>query len=129
MADLLLDTHACVFALAAPKRLGKDARRALQRAGASGDPVWIPAVVVAEVIILRELGRTDVGLLELEAAFAASTWRFLPIDLQQLDAFAAMAAMRDPFDRLIVAAARSVRAKLVTKVATIVELGLVDVVW
>ncbi len=129
MPAYLLDTHTCLFALASPKRLGTRARRALTRADESGHPVWLPAAVAAEVVLLKELGRTDLGLPQLREVIERTCWRFLPLDLRQLDEFATLVAIRDPFDRLIVAAARAARAKLITRDATIEELGLVDVVW
>lgn len=130
MARYVLDTHACVFALAAPKKLGTRAKRVLSRAQAGRDEVRIPAAVAAEVILLKELGRTDIGLPELQAAFAApSSWRFLPLDIDQLDEFSALAAIRDPFDRLIVAAARATSSRLVSRDGNLTDLGLVDTVW
>lgn len=129
MAEYVLDTHACLFALAAPKKLGRRARRALQLADAHGTCVWLPAAVAAEVVLLHELGRTDLGMPALRDVLEQSCWRFLPLDLRQIDEFAALTAIRDPFDRLIVAAARSVGAKLISRDAALQELGLVDVIW
>jgi len=129
MADLVLDTHACLFALGAPKKLGRRARRVLEEADAGGGCVWIPAVVAAEVVMLKELGRTELGLPALGRSLDQTCWRFLPIDLDQIDEFAALAAIRDPFDRLIVAATRCASAKLVSRDAALTDLGLVDVVW
>jgi PIN domain nuclease of toxin-antitoxin system len=53
----------------------------------------------------------------------------LALDLEQLEEFAALASIRDPFDRLIVAAARRTRAKLVSRDAKLAECGLVETVW
>jgi PIN domain nuclease of toxin-antitoxin system len=129
MAEYLLDTHACLYALAAPKKLGRRARRALDQADQKGHAVWLPAAVAAEVVILKELGRSELGLPALRTAFENSCWCFLPLDLRQIDEFAGLSAIRDPFDRLIVAAARSVGARLITRDATLAELGLVDIIW
>jgi len=129
MAEYVLDTHACLFALAAPKKLGRRARRALDQADAQGQDVWLPAAVAAEVVMLKELGRTDLGVPALRQALEHSCWRFLPLDLRQIDEFAALTAIRDPFDRLIVAAARSTGAKLISRDAALQKLGLVEVIW
>lgn len=130
MAEYVLDTHACVFALAAPKRLGAAARKALRRVESGHGRAWIPAAVVAEVVLLRELGRTTVGLPELRSAMeGAAELRFLPLDIDQLDQFAALAAIRDPFDRLILGAARSIGAKLISRDAGLAASGLAEVVW
>ena len=129
MAEYLLDTHTCLFALAAPKKLGRRARRVLDQADQKGHTVWLPAAVAAEVVMLKELGRTELGLPALCEVFENSCWRFLALDLRQINEFAGLSAIRDPFDRLIVAAARSVEARLITRDATLEDLGLVDIIW
>jgi len=130
VADVVLDTHACVYALAAPARLGRAARRRLAEVEMGRAIAWIPAAVVAELVLLREMGRIKVGIQELRAAMEdAPALRFLPLDLRQLDEFAAHAAIRDPFDRLIVSACRSVQAELITKDTTLSDTGLVRTIW
>ena len=130
MSDLILDTHACVYALTAPDRLGKAARRALKQVEAGRGVAWIPAAVVAEIVLLRELGRVRVGLPELRAAMeGSSSLRFLALDLRQLGEFAAHTGIRDPFDRLIVSACRALDAKLVSKDTALAVSGLVATLW
>ena len=130
MTEFVLDTHACVYALTAPARLGKAARRALKQVEAGRAIAWIPAAVVAEIVLLRELGRTRIGLPELKTAIEqAGSFRFLALDLRQLDEFAALTAIRDPFDRLILSACRSAGAKLLTKDEALRESGLVGTLW
>jgi PIN domain nuclease of toxin-antitoxin system len=130
MTSLVLDTHACVYALVAPARLGKAARRALKQVEAGRAVAWIPAAVVAEVVLLRELGRVRIGLPELRTAMqGSSSFRFLALDLRQLDEFAAHASIRDPFDRLIVSACRVLDAKLVSKDETLGASGLIGTLW
>lgn len=91
---------------------------------------WIPAAAVAEIVLLRELGRIDIGLPHLRTAMEqAPMLRFLPLDFRQLDEFSVLGALGDPFDRLIVAACRSLGAKLVTKDRSIEDRGLVQTVW
>jgi PIN domain nuclease of toxin-antitoxin system len=130
MPDVVLDTHACVYALTTPARLGKAARRALKDVEAGRATAWIPAAVVAELVLLRELGRVRVGLPELKVAMEqAPSLRFLPLDLRQLDQFAAHVAIHNPFDRLIVSACRAVEASLITKDDSLAESGLVRTIW
>jgi PIN domain nuclease of toxin-antitoxin system len=129
VASYVLDTHACVIALAAPKKLGPRARRALEAAEKRGEAIWVPAAAATEVVMLKELGRTAVGAPALRAAFDTGTWKFLPLDWNQVDIFATLASVRDPFDRLIVAAARATASKIVSRDAELEELGMVDVVW
>jgi PIN domain nuclease of toxin-antitoxin system len=128
--EYVLDTHACVFMLTAPRKLGGAARAALGRVEAGRERAWVPAAVVAEVLILRDLGRVRIGLPELrKATESAPGFGFLPLDLAQLDQFAALVQMRDPFDRLIVSAARAIGAALLTRDGSIAESGLVETMW
>jgi len=130
MPRYVLDTHACVFSLVAPKKLGLKAQRALQSVETGGSVAWVPAAVVAEIVLLRELGRIEIGLAHLKTAMEeAPGLRFLPLDLRQLDEFAALGAIRDPFDRLIVSASRALEARLLTRDRSIGELGLVQTLW
>lgn len=101
----------------------------MRRADELGETVWLPAAVVAEIVMLKELGRTELGLPALREAFASTCWRFLPLDLDQLDEFAALTGIRDPFDRLIVAATRRTGAKLISRDRRLSETGLVDITW
>jgi PIN domain nuclease of toxin-antitoxin system len=130
MARFVLDTHACVYALSMPKKLGRRARAVLKRVASGNDEAWIPAAVVAEICLLRELGRIGFGLPEIRTLFEeASSIRFLPLEFDQLDDFSSIGVIRDPFDRLIISAARTLRAKLITRDEEIQEAGLVQVVW
>jgi PIN domain nuclease of toxin-antitoxin system len=122
--DYVLDTHASVFMLTVPRRLGKAARSAIERVEEGQDQAWLPAAVVAEMLILRDPGRVRLGLPDLRRAMeAAPALRFLPLDLTQLDLFASLASLRDP------SAARSIGAMLVTRDGAIADTGLVETVW
>jgi len=130
MADYVLDTHAIVFHLTAPRKVGRRARAVLKRVDAGRDRAFLPAATVAEVVLLRELGRIRVGLPELRTVMEdVLTIRFLPLDLDQLSEFGALTSLRDPFDRLIVAAARAQNARLISKDSVIEDSGLVENVW
>lgn len=126
----VLDTYALVLALAAPKKLGEDARRVLKRIERGQDEGLVPAAVGAELGMLRELGRTELGIPELKAAFADTpSLRFLPLDFAQLEVFATLQGLRDPFDRLIVSATLATGSRLLSKDVALTESGLVHVVW
>ena len=126
----VLDTHTYIFMLTAPRRLGREARKAIERVEAGRAEAWVPAAVVAETLILRDLGRVAVGLGELRRALdGAPGLHFLPLDLAQLEEFAALASIRDPFDRLVLGAARKLGAALLTRDTHLHEIGLVETIW
>jgi PIN domain nuclease of toxin-antitoxin system len=128
--EYVLDTHAFVWWASRPKRLGQSARRALREVDAGLASALIPAVVGVELTLLAEHGRRLVGVTEIEAATRRNDHvRVLPLDLAQAAEFALLAVLDDPFDRMIVAAARAGRYPLVTADVAIADSGLVDVVW
>ena len=130
MSRYVLDTHALLYHLEAPKKLGRKARAAFKRVDEGTSRALVPAATVAEVIILRELGRVGIGLPELKVVFEETpAFEFLPLDLSQLDLFATLAAIRDPFERLIISAAKASEARLITRDQTIGESGLVETLW
>jgi PIN domain nuclease of toxin-antitoxin system len=130
VARYVLDTHAIVLAFVSPKRLGKRARVVLSRVEQGKDEALLPAVALAEVALLADLGRIWLGLPQIRVALDETpALHFLPLELRQLDIFSTLSALRDPFDRLIVSAARAENARLISRDEELSSTGLVDVVW
>lgn len=129
MKAWIVDTHAFVWWVRG-RPLGRMARRALHEVDAGRSHAWIPAIVAVEIAFLHERGRSAIGVPQLEATLARNPdVGLLPLDLAQATEFALLGAVRDPFDRLIVAAARSAGCPLLTADAAIAASGLVEVVW
>ncbi len=130
MTRACVDTHALIWYLSRPKRLGRSARRVLREVDAGRAVALIPAIVVIELTLLREAGRQTIGTAQLEALFAAQpAFRFLGLDVPQALEFLALQTIRDPFDRMILAAARTSGAPLLTADATIQQSALVETIW
>ncbi len=130
MKCVCIDTHALVWHLSKPKRLGKSAARLLRDADRGRVSVLVPAIVGIELALLRGAGRKTVGVPQLEALIAAQpAFSVLPLDLLQTREFALLETLPDPFDRMIVAAARVAGTPLVTADMGIRESALVDVIW
>jgi len=130
MKDYVLDTHAFVWWVARPKRLGRAARRTLGDVDAGRARAWLPAILGVELTLLAEHGRRLIGVAELDAAMKRNDLvSVLPLDLAQATEFALLGVLPDPFDRMIVAAARTTGRPLLTADAVISESGLVEVIW
>lgn len=130
MKELVIDTHALVWWLAKPDRLGKQAVRALRAVDRGRMTAFVPSIVGVELSLLVEAGRIRLGVPELQAALDRSSHlRLLPHDLTQALEFSLLRSLDDPFDRMIVAAARATRRPLVTADQRIANSGLVDVLW
>lgn len=126
----MLDTNAFVWWASAPKRLGKKAARALRAVDEGKARAFVPSIVGVELVLLAEAGRRLIDVSQLEAATKRNPEvRVLPHDIQQSLEFALLTMLKDPFDRMVVAAARATGLPLVTADERIQESGLVDVVW
>lgn len=130
MKSAVIDTHALVFYLSAPRRLGKSARRWLRDAEAGRVSIIVPAVVPLELTLLREGGRRVVGPAEVGALLAVQpAFALRPLDLDQVVEFSLLGALPELFDRIIVAAARVAGAPLITRDEVIADSGLTPTVW
>ena len=130
MARYVLDTHAIVLAFVAPKKLGRRARAVLSRVERGKDEALLPAAALAEVALLADLGWIRISLPQIRVALDETpALQFLPLELRQLDIFSTLSVLRDPFDRLIVSAARAENARLLSRDEELSTTGLVDVVW
>jgi PIN domain nuclease of toxin-antitoxin system len=128
--EYVLDTHAFVWWTSRPQRLGRGAARALRAVDAGKALAWVPSIVGVELTLITEAGRPIVTVAELEAATRrSSAVRIRDHNLAQAVDFALLASLADPFDRMIVAAARSTGRPLVTADERIRESGLVEVIW
>jgi PIN domain nuclease of toxin-antitoxin system len=130
MSEVVLDTHALVWWLARPDRLGKRAAKTLRAVDRGRTTAFVPSIVGVELSLLVEAGRVRLGVVELQAALDRSAHlRLLPHDLPQALEFSLLRSLDDPFDRMIVAAARATGRPLVTADQRLADSGLVDVIW
>jgi PIN domain nuclease of toxin-antitoxin system len=109
---LLLDTHALIWALSAPRHLPR--RVAKQLADPATD-VHLSAVCTWEIAIKAALGKIDADLSEVIAAAHVAQFDELPVKVQHTLRVRTLPGIhRDPFDRLLVAQALEEGATLVT---------------
>jgi len=127
---IVLDTHAWVWWLASPARLGKKAGRAVEKA----DRIGVAAISVWEVAAKAERGKLVFDRpydMWIDEALTADPRIELLALLPRIavDAVRLRWDHRDPADRLIVATATAHDAVLVTADDVIRESGLVGCVW
>lgn len=115
MNSFVADTQAILWQLTEPHRLGKGARRAFAAAEAGRSVCHVPAIVLIEIALLHERGRVGLGAPQMAEMLASHpAYSVLPIDIQQCLEFAPLVGIRDPMDRLIAAAARAVKSRLIS---------------
>jgi PIN domain nuclease of toxin-antitoxin system len=128
------DTHPLVyFSTGKVQKLGKDARRAFQEAGRGRSRIVIPVTVLEEILRLSEDGRIRLALSfpDLIAHYQQEPSPFLIQDytVDVLLAVARYPAIRDPFDRVIVATAYLLEYPLITNDDFLQEGKFVPTVW
>ena len=115
MVTLIADTHALVWHLTNPSRLGRAARRAFASADAGRWLCHVPAIVLVEVWLLHERGRLRVTPAQMIETLAThSGYVVLALDVEQALEFGSLTTVRDPMDRLVLAAARATGSRLVS---------------
>jgi PIN domain nuclease of toxin-antitoxin system len=128
--NLLLDTHALIWAVSAPERLSEAARSAII---ADGAEVYASHVSLWEMAIKRRLGKLhelDRSAVDwFETFVPKSRMRQLPISVAHLGAVEFLATKHnDPFDRLLVTQARHESLVIITKDELVNQYD-VDVIW
>lgn len=126
------DTHALIFHAAGGGRLGPRAKSHFEATERRSALVYVPAAVMWEVSLLARVGR--VVLHRSVRQFFADLYSnpaYQPYDLGADQVFDAdeLRFTRDPFDALIVAAARDLQLPLLTRDAAIRKSGVVSVIW
>ncbi len=110
---LLLDTHILIWACAMPERLNSAVREALTE---PRNDVFVSAASAWEIAIKRALGRLDFPVDQFDAVLQSTGFTALPMSIAH--ALAAGDLVRhhdDPFDRMLVAQARTERLTLISE--------------
>ena len=123
---LLLDTHVALWAVIEPSRLPPTIQDAIAD---ETNSVAISVVTLWEIAIKHRLRRGapgDMTLSAREAAheFACASFEFLDVTIGHALAIADLPAIHtDPFDRMLIAQARTEPMRLVTHDATVASYG------
>jgi PIN domain nuclease of toxin-antitoxin system len=131
MRRLLADTHALLWFLAAPHKLGRRALRVFTTLGTSSE-ICVSAITLWEVAVLH-----DAGKLRLSAGFSA--WhealarqpgvRLEPLTSQDVEEARSLRQLVDPFDRLIAGTALRLGVPLISKDQRMAREKRLRLVW
>ena len=127
------DTNALLYHAAGPARLlGKRAAAHFQGCDGRSALLYVPAAVIWEVAVLARVGRADLGRSArqfFDDLFSNESYQPLDLTPDQVFDASELGFTRDPFDGLIVAAARSLGLPLITRDEAIRASGAVRVIW
>ena len=130
MAVYVADTHALVWYLGGSPLLGDAARQAFDEVASGDGLVIVPAISLAELVMMSEKGRSAIDAILITAAIrAAPGFELRPLIPEVALSIRALTALPDIHDRLIVAEALANNATLITRDQLIVASGLVPTLW
>jgi len=110
VSRILLDTHLLLWAVADPRKLPPGARNRIDAA-----EVYVSAVSIWEVSIKAALGKLSADPAELLAEIEPAGFILLPVSGEHAAAVARLPAVHtDPFDRMLVAQAKTEPLLLLT---------------
>ena len=119
MSRILLDTHLLLWAVAEPRKLPPAARKRIEEA-----EVFVSAASIWEVSIKAALGKLTADLAALLAEIEPAGFRLLPVTGEHAAAVARLPRVHaDPFDRMLVAQAKTEPLLLLTNDAALVDYG------
>jgi PIN domain nuclease of toxin-antitoxin system len=130
---IVLDTHAWIWYVDSPERLGDLARASIEAARGTG-AVYVSAISTWEVYMLAARGRLSLRLspeVWVARCERLSFLRFVPVDndIARLAVQACAAMHPDPADRIITATALYLGCPVATCDGKIQDCGLVSWVW
>jgi PIN domain nuclease of toxin-antitoxin system len=127
------DTHPLVFfASGNLRRLSREAARIFRRAQEGRDRVHVPTVCFFELALLLERGRvrSTLPFEDWYTLVAAQTgFAVEPLLFEDVREARSLAALVDPFDRLVAGVAVRLDYPLITNDEWILDSGLVPTVW
>jgi PIN domain nuclease of toxin-antitoxin system len=119
VSRILLDTHLLLWAVADPRKLPPGARSRIDAA-----EVYVSAVSIWEVSIKAALGKLSADPAELLAEIEPAGFILLPVSGEHAAAVARLPAVHtDPFDRMLVAQAKTEPLLLLTNDSILVGYG------
>jgi PIN domain nuclease of toxin-antitoxin system len=132
LAALVVDTHAAVWYLLNSSRLSSVAQHAMDDAADAGDPVYLSAISLVEIVYLVEKGRLPAVVIErLITALSDPDPGFTVAPLDERAAWAVQRISRDTVpdmpDRIIAATALSLGLPLATRDTAISNAGITTI--
>jgi PIN domain nuclease of toxin-antitoxin system len=123
------DTHSFLWYISEDERLGKKAKEAFERCDNMEDIMITPSIVLIETMFLCEKKKVDMRfetiLVKLQAS---SNYHVYPLD-ERIVLECKDMKLADPHDRIIVATAKLLNAKLITRDDKIRSSKLVETIW
>lgn len=132
MTAAVCDTHALLYHAGGDRRLGRRAATLFAACEAREAVLYVPVAVLWEISLLTRRGRIDLGRPLagfIDDLFDNPAYQSIDLGVEQVILADEHRPNADPFDALIVAAARLLDLPLVTRDREIAESALVETLW
>lgn len=130
MAAYVTDTHALVWYLTNAPDLSSSARAIFQAVATGTNQILVPAIVIAEMVMMAEKRRATLNVAHVVAMLEKTPhYQLVPLTTQIVLRIQTVPTLPDLHDRLIVATALEHSAILITRDATITRSGFVSTAW
>lgn len=127
--DYVTDTHPLVWYFTDDSRLSDKALQAFQASEVDGT-VFVPAVVLAEIMFIAKKGRITLSFEDtLKRIEESENFEIVPLNAELLRAANKIETDLDMHDRLIAATALCHNASLITKDEALRESGVISTIW
>ncbi|MBI4474819.1 MAG: type II toxin-antitoxin system VapC family toxin [Acidobacteria bacterium] len=126
------DTHPLIFHAAGGTRLGRRATAFFSRCERREAILYVPVSVMWECSLLARVGKVNLRRSIrsfFDDLFSNPSYHALDLSADQVCLADEMRFNRDPFDGLIVAAARTLDVPMITRDAEILDSGIVKTIW
>ena len=116
--NLLLDTRVFLWWLDDPLKIAQEAALAVRN---QDNLVYVSAATIWEIVIKQSLGKLDAPH-DLDAVLRGCQFESLPIKLEHVQLIRSLPLIhRDPFDRMLIAQAKTDNLTLVTRDSNILK--------
>jgi len=130
MTLFVADTHSIAWYFTKSEKLSKKVLQIFRNSVVGKGVIVIPTVVLAEIMDISEKKRIKVDYEEvLEKIDNSSNFEIYPLDIDTLRVARNITIISELHDRIIVATAKLLDAKLLTKDENIQKSNVVEVIW
>ena len=130
MEYYVADTHSLIWYLIDSPKISKNANECFKEVEKGDAKLFIPAIVIAEIIFILERSKVKADLEEIfKRIEEAKNFEICSLDVEQLHCLKEQIKIPEMHDRFIVCETLSHNARLITKDKEIKESGIVEVIW
>ncbi|MBI4162210.1 MAG: PIN domain-containing protein [Candidatus Aenigmarchaeota archaeon] len=124
------DTHSFLWFITKDDKLSYKAREVFRSCDNGETMIAIPSIVLLECMYICEKGKIELEFNEvIEITEDSLNYLTYPLDRELVIKSQNIKSVKDVHDKIIIATANILGAKLITKDAKVMESGLVETIW